>query len=197
MAWDAAVLTHFQQRKPFRKCWAFHCWPKNSSGVAVPQGLWEGDYDLTISLDGVSRTYIGVPGSLKISPPRARVGTNIQAQEVQIGLSPTGKQMVLGYETRNQKADLFCIVIDSATNAVIGSGREFMGFVSKAGVDYGALGEQDVLNLQLESYARNGEMTVLGKKSDASQRLRNDADRLFRYTDLGNIAADPWGVVND
>lgn len=196
--WPAPIAAHLNADKPMKHEWALWAQAKDyGSGAIVNKGLWTGAYDHTITLGGISRTYEGAIGGLKLGTIRFRTGTYVMAQEVSVALSQQGLSLVKGYNIRNAPCDLWCLCWDSSNMAYLGARRFFQGYIDGSTIQFAEKGEQSVMPLKLVSVAKRGVMTTVGYKSDASQKARNPNDDFNLYADLGTIAADPWGGDDD
>jgi hypothetical protein len=193
--WDASTQSHFDANLPVIIDYAIHAYVRRySDGVQVAKGVWTGREDLSITLDSVARVYEGAMGGLQIGPIRYRTGTIIQIQRAELPLSPEGVDMVKGHNTRNAPVDLFCLISNPATMGLVGTRRMFKGTIVKARIAYDVQQGVDKIMIDMASLAQKGEMTVVGKKSDVSQKERSATDDAYEYADLGMVGADPWGV---
>lgn len=166
--------------------------------VDVSEGLWTGDYDRSFTVDGVSRSYYGAGGLIAVRGLTFDEGLIVQVTRLTLGIAtPEVGQFIRAHEPRGATLDLHLAVFEPGTETLVGITRAFRGFVDKVSIR--RTGKSDVMHETCEiegvSAARRGTYTLAGKKSDATQRLRDNADRGRRY---GNVTATPnWGDTTD
>lgn len=196
-SWTGAALTRLQSRQPISIRWAVVSLPKTFAGVVSPVALWTGVVDLTSSMDGTSRTYKPIGNALEIGPINYSVGTEIGYLDLSIPLTSDGEAFVRGLDTREAPTQLHCLLFDPDTGALLGTRRYWKGTIENVGIPTPTPGGQTKADIRLASSARRGTLSSAGKKSDESQRQRDQADRMRQYGDLGTKANDPWGTEND
>lgn len=202
--WPTAVQNHFNSGLPWRHDWAIYASVKRFSDNGVEKkGIWTGDYDLTTTaMDGTARLYEGAQAGLSLSPIRYRIGTFVMTQEAQLALTPEGKALVQDYNTFMAPVDLYCLVWNPTNMSLLGVRRFFKGFIEGARIVEGAKEDADTpavdkLLVKMVSIARKGVMTTTGKKSNESQKKRLSTDTFRKYSDLGTVSNDPWGVAEE
>lgn len=193
--WDSTAQAHLAARLPIAPRWlVWTTVTRISDGASVPLGFWTGDDHETITVEGQSRLYYGAQGAMEIGPIVVEPGTAIGSQEITLGLSPEGETLVRGHRLGGAPIDLHCALYDPRSWALLGIRRYFRGFIDASPIATPEAGGVARLPLRCISTARLGTMTLAGKKSDASQRLRLSSDRFREYGDLGETASDPWGA---
>lgn len=198
MEWDSAVQAHFDAKLPWRREWAFHARVRDyDTNATVHKGIWTGPRDLTITLDSLSRTYEGAAEALRMAPISYREGAVAMSQRVSLFVSPEGLDIILGYNTIMAPCDIFCLIYDTRTQTYVGSGRAFKGYIRHTDIVIGAKGEQDIINAELITTAYRGSKVVTGKKSHQSQKKRLSTDTFYKYSGIGTVANDPWGVGDE
>lgn len=196
--WPAAVQSHMTAGLPMKHDWAFHARVKAyGTNALTNKGVWTGDYDLNLTLGGLARVYEGAMGGLELGEIRYRTGTLIMSQDINLALSPEGLEIVKGFNSRMAPCDLYCLCWDARTMTYLGERRFIKGFIDSAAIHTAEQGGTDSLSIKLVSVARKGTMTTTGKQSDVSQKQRGANDDFRIYSDLGTVAADPWGGEND
>jgi hypothetical protein len=196
--WPTAIANHFSAGLPFKHEWAVHAQVRDfNTGALVNKGVWTGDYDLGITLDGLARTYDGAQGGLSVGTITYRIGTTIQTLDIDLALSPEGVAIVRGYDTKKAPCDVFCLGYDARTMVYLGARRFFKGFISGSKITTAEEGGTDKMSIRVESIARNGVMTTTGKKSHQSQLDRDATDQFRKYSDLGTVSNDEWGNIDE
>ncbi len=192
--WPPLAQDHLNARLPVALRWLV--WTtvvRIADGATVAMGFWTGEDHETLTVEGQSRTYFGAQGAMEIGPIVNEPGTAIASQEVTLGLSPEGETLVRGHRLGGAPVEIHCALYDPGSWALLGIRRFFRGTIDGSPVTTPATGTVATLPLRLVSTARAGTMTLAGKKSDASQRLRDPDDQFRQYADLGAVSSDPWG----
>lgn len=193
--WPPAAQAHLDARLPVAPRWCV--WVTAApiaGGAAQGFGFWTGDDHAVLTVEGEARTYFGAQGAMAIGEIVYEPGTAIGSQGITLGLSPEGVTLARGYNLAGAPIELHCALYDPAAVALLGIRRYFRGFIEEAPLDTPPPGEVAVLPIRAVSAARRGTMTVAGRKSDASQRLRLSTDRFREFGDLGETVSDPWGA---
>lgn len=175
-------------------------WAKDfGTGATVKKGVWTGSYNLNVDFgDGVgARNYDAAGGGLALSPIRYRVGLFVMGYEGSLAVTPETLEIILGYNTTNAPVDLNCLIFKSDGMQYIGVRRFFKGFVDFSDVVLDKQGGADSIRFKLVSQMRKGEWTRSGKKSNQSQKDRQATDDFRKYSNTGDVANDPWGVIEE
>jgi hypothetical protein len=189
MTWSVAAQNHLFAREGYAPRWLLYVQTRNrDTGAPFPIGLWNGDDSVSLTIGGSPRSYFGAQGLFTVDPVIYGSGTLIRTQRVTLsGIAPEAEDMVRGFIIRGVAADLRLALFNPVDMTLIESRRMFQGFVNKAPIVTPEIGgASPSIALELASSMRLLTRTVAVKKTDQSQRLRQD-DRFRRY---GSIAAE-------
>lgn len=191
---NPAVQAAFNSRQSLIIRWFLWIKAADGGGTPTPVGLWTGGDNVTITLEGESRTYYGAQGALNFSPFQYIEGAVIQTTTVSISVTPEAENFVRGYRTQYAPADIHRAVYNASTGVLIGTDRMFKGFLDTIAFPTPEVGGEQQIELEIMSSARLGTMTSNLRKSDAAQRLRLATDTFRKDGDMGNAPADIWGA---
>lgn len=165
-----------------------------ASGLVEGLGLWTGDDDLAITIDGAARTYTGAGGLLDPEAITAGPGLEVRATQVRLSaVAPEVEGLVMDYDTRFAPAEIHRAVFDPATRALVGAPhRLFRGLCNGVEFPVDPAGGAPACVVELVSETRALTRTLATKKSDASQALRA-GDRFRRYGDISGGVPVYWG----
>jgi hypothetical protein len=189
MTWSVAAQNHLFARAGYAPRWLLYVRTRNrDTGAPFPIGLWNGDDSISLTIGGNPRSYFGAQGLFTVDPVIYGSGTLVRTQRVTLsGIAPEAEDMVRGFIIRGVEADLRLALFNPVEMTLIESRRMFRGFVNKAPIVTPEMGGgSPAITLELASSMRLLTRTVAVKKTDQSQRLRQD-DRFRRY---GSIAAE-------
>ncbi|MFB2531037.1 hypothetical protein ACEYYA_02605 [Paracoccus sp. p3-h83] len=200
-AQDSATTAHLAARKPFIVRHLLTISARNrATGAPEVLGLWDGDDHADFTLDGLTVTYFGAGGLVKIGPFSHGIGTDIRKVDVVLApMAPEVATAIRGYDPRTAPVTIHRMLIDPDTLAVIGTPvRRLKGRVSKVELTGGdGDGAEAQCKVTLATSAIEGTRGLALKKSDESQKLRllpNGApDRLMRYATVSGKAPVKWG----
>ncbi len=195
MRWDIACQAHLQTRQPFRREWLLWVEARNRTTSALePLGLWSGPDDAALAPKGASRVYHGRQGTFEVGALSYAAGTSIGECSVTVGANtPEVQQLLRGTDTRFAEADLFCALFSAETNALLGFGEAWTGFVDAAPITIAEVGGTSTATITLLSSMRAGTELPASKKSDEMQTLRQ-GDRFRQYANPSSYAHDWWGA---
>ena len=116
-------------------------------------------------------------------------------------LVPEVRTRLRGYDTRQSACDLQLVMLN-AQGAVTTVEQAFDGVVDVFDINDGPIDEHGNMtvtcDMELVSDARHLTRTLNLKQSDASHRLRNNADRFRKYADVAGTTKVVWmGEVDD
>jgi len=189
MTWSLAAQNHLFARGDYAPRWLLYVRTRNrTTGAPFPIGLWNGDDSISLTIGGEARSYFGAQGLFTVDPVIHGSGTLIRSQRVTLsGIAPEAEDMVRGFIIRGVEADLRLALFEPRDMTLIESRRMLRGFVNRAPLVTPEMGgASPAITLELASAMRLLTRTVAVKKTDQSQRLRQD-DRFRRY---GSIAAE-------
>lgn len=198
MTWTAAAQTHLRARDSFAPRWMLWIEARErGTGAAAATGLWQGDDEQTFTIDGQSRLYHGAQDALMPAPIRYRTGTIVQSQDVTIsGLTAEAQQLVRGYDTRFCPAELHLALLNPQSMEVIDVERMFRGTVDRLSVPTPEANGSSSITVTLVSQMRAMTQTLALKKSDESQKRREN-DRFRRYGAVAERVTVPWGAKRE
>ncbi len=192
--WPIDAQAHLAARLPIAPRWMVWTMVRPvAGGAAIGFGFWGGDDHEYFTIESQSRLYYGAQGAMAIDPISYEPGLTIATLDLRLGLTTEGLTFVRAHHLGGAPVEVHCALYNPANDALLGIRRYFKGWIDKAPQPRPARGQVMQLPIRAVSTARMGTMTIAGKKSDASQRQRDDADRFREYSDLGEIASDPWG----
>lgn len=193
MTWGSTAQAYLAAGSAYRHDWLVTITVKPiAGGAAETFGFWTGDDHQNWTVDGTTRTYFGAQGALDIGPIRYEPGAMVGTQDIAMALSPEGVALVRGYEMALAPVTLHCAMVNLDTGGLVEMARFFTGFVDDVVLTDPIGTDPGRISLTLASRARLGTLTVGGKKSHESQKLRS-GDKFSQYADLGRVAGDPWG----
>ena len=169
------------------------------TGEIESLGLWDGDDDQVISIDGTPRTYNAGGSLIGIPPLGTELGTVVKIES--ISLSPINDaviQAIRVYEPRLAPIEIRRALLDPQSGAVIGAPHPlFRGWIDELSITTPEAGGEGSCDLQLASRARAGTRTLGLKWSDES--LKRRGTRIARYADISGAERPEefWGVRGD
>lgn len=156
-----------------------------------PEGIWNGDYDVTVA--GVE--YSGLAGNMQLGDLISSLDLDADIADVNIGgLLPVVQQMLSGGEWHQRPAVLSIAFLNLA-GEVVGVIPRFSGFLDDAPVT-DAADDLVIVQAKVESNNRGLSRSSNRTRSDNDQRQVPGAsnDGIYKYT--GAVAVDvniPWG----
>jgi hypothetical protein len=195
MTWSLAAQTHLFAREGYAPRWLLHVRTRNrQTDAPSPIGLWNGDDSLSLTIGGEVRSYFGAQGLFTPDPVIYGSGTLVRTQRVTLsGIAPEAEDMVRGFVLRGVEAELRLALFHPLDRTLIESRRMFRGFVNRAPILTPAMGgASPAITLELASAMRLLTRTLALKKTDQSQRLRQD-DRFRRYGSIAAEVTTEWG----
>lgn len=165
-----------------------------TTGAPEPQGIWNGEYDTTFVIGGVSRPYVGGGGLLSVEPLTFRVGLDTQFQRVTLSpLGPDVASLIRGLDVRLAPVEIHQAVYSVESGSLLGEPKRwFKGYLDSVQVSTPQVGGQAAVDLTLASQTRDLTRTLPIFKSDEGQKRRG-GDRFRRYADVSGQVAVFWG----
>lgn len=193
MAWDVAGQNYLLNRKGYSVRYAFLVFALEQGTLApATLGLWSGNQNKQMSLDGTSRTYLGGLGKFVVDDFVYAKGLQIQTQTLQISaVSNAVQDLVRGRVIEFVDAHVYAILMDPASALVVSWNRMFRGIVNSANISYPPMDGVPMAYFELASSLRKLSRTLAVKKSDESQRRISD-DRFRRYGSISDTVKTSW-----
>jgi hypothetical protein len=189
MSFGSAGITHLNARDPVAPRWLLWLGAKEFTTLADASiGCWNGDDDLTFTIDGSPRVYNGAIGRFDVEPIIYAKGTDIRTQRITLSMNtPEVEDTIRGFVVKGAAVELHLALMDPSSGGLIDVDRRFKGFLNRAPVSTAAMGAGGTtVALEIVSSMRLLTRTLALKKTDQSQQLRS-ADRFRRY---GAVAAE-------
>ena len=166
----------------------------------VTLGLWTGADDYTFTVDGSARDYYGAGAAVGIDPIRRFVGTEIQMQQITLGiLTDEANQLLRAYEPRQATVEVHRAFFHPATRALLaGPDLEWEGTVEEVDISTPAADGAASCTLRCSGGARGLHLPLELYRSDEAFRKVRPGDRVFRYATLSGAHGrdDSWGSKN-
>lgn len=196
MILDAIAVDHLAARQGVAPRWYVWIVAKDrSTGDPAPAGFWTGRDNVTLSIDGETRTYLGLGALLTVEPLTFETGPVVREQTVGLTMiDATVENLIRGYDCRLAPVDIHLGFHDPSSLALLSLTRAFRGEVDRGPVRTPPVGGSGGVELALVSSARAMTRKVNSKFSDASFQLR-DGDRIARYIDVSGSVQVVWGSV--
>lgn len=188
-----AIQTYLN--KPYIKIdWLFCFEAKNNiSGVVESLNIWTGADNLSATVDGVSKTFIG--SGLVLTIPRLvfETGLNIPTQTLELAsISDEMEAMIKSYEIKFSPISIYIAVFDTQTTQLVGTFRVFRGTLDTVTKNEGD--QNYSMSIDMVSNLREGTRTIPVKKSDEAQRKRSANDEFRKYAAIAGKIKVFWGA---
>ena len=190
MTWSVSAQNHLLARAAVMPRWLLWVGAKAIGTLAAaPLGLWTGEDDLTFTIDGSPRTYLGALSRFEIEPITHATGLTVRTLNITLAANaPETEDLVRGFVIRLAPVELHLALFDPVTTDLIDLQPMFRGFINRAPLSTPAQGSGDSVTLELVSRMRV--LALPGpvlKKTDQAMRLRDPGDSFRQY---GSIAAE-------
>jgi len=171
------------------------------SARAIPTGaveelnLWTGDFNLSIVLDGVPRTYLALGALLEGESIVSGTGLNVRVHQLRLSaIPPEVEDLVKAYDTRFAPVSIHRALFDPETRDLEGTPhRVFLGNINSLDFPTVPDGEEAACVVEVVSEARILTRTLALKKSDESHRRRASGDAFRQYADVSGSVPVYWG----
>lgn len=165
-----------------------------ATGLPESLGIWNGEDDISLSVEGTPRAYTGAGAALEVEPITAAPGLEVRTVVWRLSaLAPEVEALAKAYDTRFAPVEIHRALFDPATRGLIGAPhRVFRGFCNGLTFDRGDAGGTAAADLELVSETRALTRSLAVKKSDESQKARG-GDRFRRYGDISGSVPVYWG----
>jgi len=163
------------------------------TGAAELVGLWSGDYNITVSVDGVARTYYGAGLVMSVPSLQYKSGVDIQTHRLQLAiLSPEVTNVIRAYDSRLAAIEVHLGIFDPVTGVLSGISKALDGTIDE--IDISESETDASVEIGVVSSLRKGSKTLSLMKSDSSQRLRDESDEGFKYSSIAGSVSIQWGT---
>jgi hypothetical protein len=164
----------------------------------IQYGFWSGDEDLTFSIGGESRQYIGAGAILQSDMLESASGLDVRMHRVRLSaVAPELEDAVKGYNLRFKPIEVHRVFLDLNSRALVAPPhRVVKGTVNHIDFPRAVTGETASCDLEIAGQTRVLTKTLPVKKSDASQRARSNC-RFRRYSDISGGVPVYWGELRE
>lgn len=157
-------------------------------------GFWTGPDVQDFTIGGTARTYYGAGGLMQIPPLQYEVGLVVQQYRIRLAITtPEVEAAIRGYDAQNAPAELHLALWDPADGSLASIDRAVKGHIAEAPIREDAIGGETYCEAIVVSSASRGTDTLSAKKSDASQRKRDETDAGRQYGDVSAAVNVVWG----
>lgn len=165
-----------------------------ATGQVEGLGLWSGEYDLSIDLEGAPRLYLGTGALLESEPITAGPGLDVRVHQLALAaIDPQVERLVKAYDTRFAPVQMHRALLEPGTMQIIGTPhRVFKGLVNSVDFPHVPGNQQPSCVVEVVSETRQLTRGLALKKSDKSQQERG-GDRFRRYGDISGSVPVYWG----
>lgn len=196
-AYDAATAAQLTARGalvPRRLVWIKA--RNKTTGATEALGLWSGEDDVTLTLEGEARQYIGAGALLQAQAITAGTGLAVRVHQLHLAaIAPEVEDLVKGYDTRFAPVEIHRALIGPIDREIQGTPhRVFRGLVNSIDFPEAAPGDAPTATLDVVSETRVLTRALATKKSDESQKARG-GDRFRRYGDISGAVPVYWGEM--
>ena len=166
------------------------------TGETEAMGLWSGEDDLEIELDGKVRAYTGAGALLQAEAITAGSGLAVRLHRLSLaGTAPEVEDLVKGYDTRFAPVQVHRALFDPSTRSLVGvPHRVFRGMINSIEFPTAEPGGEPVTTVEVASETRLLTRPLPTKKSDDSHKRRG-GDRFRRYGDISGAVPVYWGEL--
>lgn len=194
---DAATVAHLATRPGIVAHQLVWITARNiATGLPEALGLWSGEQDATLTVEGQNRTYTGAGGLLTVEPLTAGVGLSVRTHRLGLSaVAPEVEDLIKAYDTRFAPIEIHRAIFDAQTRQLIGvPHRRFRGVINGVLFPTETAGAAPSAMVDCVSETRVLTRGLAVKKSDASQRARG-GDRIRRYGDISGAVPVYWGEM--
>jgi hypothetical protein len=195
--YDPAEFAHLQSRSGTRARLLVWIAARNRLTDAVETvGFWNGDDDVTFTIEGEARVYHGAGALLGMDDLNVEPGLGVRMFSVWLATAaPEVIDAVRGYDVRLAPVEVHRVLTDPVSHQMIAPPhRLFRGTVDGAPLTTPAKRSSGGrVAVSIASAARALTRTLSARYSDASMRRRGGDDRLFRYADVSGSVPVYWG----
>lgn len=195
MSWSVTAQNHLLARSAVMPRWLLWVAAKEFGTLAsAPLGLWNGDDDLSFSIAGSPRTYLGALSRFEVEPITYATGLDVRTLSITLAANaPETEDLVRGFIIRLAAVELHLALLDPQTTDLIDVQPMFRGFVNRAPLSTPAQGGGDSVTIELVSRMRT--MALPGpalKKTNQSHILRDATDDFRQYGATAGEIVTEW-----
>ena len=194
MSFGSLGIAHLEARGAVAPRWLLWIGAREFGTLADASiGLWNGDDDLTFTIDGSPRIYNGALGMFEVEPIVYSTGTDVRTQRITLSANtPEVEDVFRGFVVKNAPVELHLALMDPLTGAVIDINRMFKGFLNRAPMATAAMGSGGTsVAAEMVSSMRLLTLATAEKKTDQSHRQRS-SDRFRRYGAVAGKTTAEW-----
>lgn len=165
-----------------------------ATGLPEHMGVWTGDYDLAVPIDGEARTYQGLGAVLQAEPISAAPGLAVRIHQLRLAaVAPEVEDLVKGYDTRFAPVEIHRALFYPETRGLIGDPhRVYRGLINDIVFPRSEPGGNPECIVSVASETRVLTRALASKKSDESHKVRG-GDRFRKYADISGNVPVFWG----
>jgi len=195
MSWSVTAQNHLLARAGIMPRWLLWVGAKQFGTLTpAPLGLWSGDDDLTFTIEGSSRTYLGALSRFEVEPITYATGLDVRTLNITLAANaPETEDLVRGFVIRLAPVELHLALLDPASTDLIDVQPMFRGFVNRAPLTTPPIGGGDTVTIEMVSRMRS--LALPGpalKKTDAAMRRRNATDSFYQYGAIATEVQTEW-----
>lgn len=194
--YNAATLAQLQSRRGLVARVLVWIEARNRvSGAAEAMGIWSGEDDALITVEGQPRAYLGAGALLAPEPVSAGSGLQVRSWQLRLSaVSPEVEDLVKGYDTRFCRVTVHRGLLDPNSRLLVAEPhRVFRGFLDKIDFPAAEPGGMAAAVLDLVSETRVLTRGLAAKKSHESQLARAPGDAFRQYGDIAGAVPVYWG----
>jgi hypothetical protein len=194
-SYDAGTIAQIQARNGLVTRRLVHIKARNLSTDQIePLGLWSDDYNLSITLEGEARTYLGVGALLEAEPITAGTGLQVRNHQLKMAaIAPEVEDLVKGYNTRFAPVEIHRALLGPQSHNLVGvPHRVFRGMIDEIDFPDVPEGEAATCTIAIVSETRALTKTLASKKSHDSYQ-NGGGDNFRQYGDISGAIPLYWG----
>lgn len=159
-------------------------------------GIWSGEDDVSLTVEGVSRTYSGAGALLGVEQVIAGTGLDVRTLQVQLAaVAPEVEDLVKGYDTRFAPVEIHRAIFRADTRQLVGAPhRSFRGMINSIEFPKAEPGGPSACVVSVASETRALTRTLASKKSDETFKA-GGGDSFRQYTDVSGSVPIFWGEL--
>lgn len=187
-------MTAALQKSTIQPRWLFSVSAKNRlTGEVEEMGLWTGLGDITLNVDGKTKTYTGAGSLLSMDGLVYKAGLNVQSQEVSLSLLDSKVvNMLRVYDPKMSPVTIHLVLLDEFEQLVGNPHRCFKGFIDT--LDITESEDDATASVKLVSSIRNGTKPLYLKQSHQQQLKRDPTDMGREFAAISGEVKIYWGM---
>lgn len=166
-----------------------------TTGAAAPMGLWTGDQDVTLTVEGTPRDFAGGGAMPRLRRIVHEAGVAVRRLRVEVNpLHPAVAEVLRGREPALARVRLYqAFFVPGTMDLIAPPQRIWKGFVETAPIVTAEEGGESLAEITLASAAMALTRPLALTRSDAVQGLRS-ADRFLRHAAVSGSVTIYWGA---